>query len=129
MKLTKIIIAGGRLFDDYDFLEESVWHIMGDGKHVIVSGGAKGADTLGELFAKSHGLKVEHHPADWYKYGRGAGFKRNLEMARSADMLVAFWDGKSKGTRGMIMDAIHEGLELHVYRYNEVEDTTEEEDA
>ena len=130
MKTVKVIIAGGRLFDDYErmtnVLDALFDHIT---EYIIVSGGAKGADTLGEKYAEEEGLEVEHHPANWYKYGRGAGFKRNLEMAQSADILVAFWDGKSKGTRGMILDALHEGLTIHVYRYEDNEDTTEEEDA
>jgi len=99
------------------------------GEFILLTGMAKGADTLGYEWAKNRGIDIEKHPANWDKYGRGAGFKRNLEMAQAADVLVAFWDGKSKGTRGMIMDAIHEGLELHVYRYKDYEDTTEEEDV
>lgn len=130
MMTKKVIIAGGRRFNDYDRMAnvlDALFDPITD--YIIVSGDADGADLLGQRYAEEEGLEVEHHPADWHKYGRGAGFKRNLEMALSADMLCAFWDGKSKGTRGMILDALHEGLEVHVYRYTDNEDTTEEEDV
>lgn len=117
--LTKIIIAGGRDYDDYDTLEREVGTIVEalPGKLEIVCGMAKGADTLGRRFAQEYHLPVKEFPADWYKHGRGAGPIRNRQMAKYADILIAFWDGKSKGTNGMIHDALHLGLEVHVYRY------------
>jgi hypothetical protein len=68
----------------------------------IVSGGAKGADTLGEQFAQTHNLPCKIFPADWKKYGRAAGPKRNAQMAEYANYGVALWDGKSRGTANMI---------------------------
>ena len=119
MSTTKIIIAGGRDYEDYEGLERDAGAIIESisGRIEIVCGCAKGADTLGEQLATEFGYKITKFPADWYKHGRAAGHIRNRDMAKYADVLIAFWDGKSKGTNGMIHDALHEGLEVHVYRY------------
>ena len=109
----KTIIAGGRDFCDYDFLKESL-NDLKISITEIVSGKAKGVDALGEQYAKEHGIEVKEFPADWKKIGRGAGPIRNEEMAVYADTLVAYWDGKSKGTKSMITLAKKHGLKVHV---------------
>lgn len=68
----------------------------------IVSGCARGIDKCGELFAYNHRIKIKRFPANWKKYGKGAGSIRNAEMAEYADALIAIWDGKSRGTLDMI---------------------------
>lgn len=62
------------------------------------------------------GIELDPYPADWDRHGRSAGPRRNQEMAETSDCLLAFWDGKSKGTRNMIQLALDYGLEVHVYR-------------
>lgn len=81
----------------------------------IVSGTCEGVDQLGEEWAERHGIPVKRFPADWKKYGRRAGPLRNQTMASYADALIAIWDGKSKGTRSMIDEALREKLEVYVY--------------
>ena len=83
----------------------------------VVHGTARGADTLGCQWASTWGLSIMPFPADWHTHGKAAGHIRNAEMADYADVLVAFWDGESKGTKGMIDVALKKGLEVHVYRY------------
>lgn len=114
-----IIIAGGRDFDDYGYLSQTMDHLLSDVKDevVIICGKAKGADTFGERYAIEHGRTVKYFPADWKRYGKAAGFMRNTEMARNADILVAFWDGKSSGTKHMIETAKSFGLTVHVKQY------------
>lgn len=68
----------------------------------IVSGDARGADTLGARYGHLNGIPVIHFPAQWDTYGKAAGFIRNEEMAEYGDFLVAFWDGTSRGTAQMI---------------------------
>lgn len=68
----------------------------------IVSGGARGADRLGEQFAINHDLQLYCYPADWDKYGKSAGYVRNNIMAEYSHALIAFWDGKSKGTEHIV---------------------------
>jgi len=114
----KVIIAGGRNFRDYDKLRESCDNILVNQKEIeIVSGTAAGADTLGERYAQEKGYEVKKFPAQWDLYGKSAGYKRNQQMAEYADGLIAFWDGKSKGTKHMIDIANKMGLKVRVIRY------------
>ena len=114
----KVIIAGGRNFRDYDKLKESCDNILVNQKEVeIVSGTAAGADILGERYAQEKGYEVKKFPAQWDLYGKSAGYKRNQQMAEYADGLIAFWDGKSKGTKHMIDIANKMGLKVRVIRY------------
>ncbi len=107
----KVIIAGCRDFDDYNLLKEKVTEALKDiGGCEIISGNAKGADALGERYAKEHQIPLRLFPADWDKYGKRAGFIRNTEMANNATHLIAFWDGKSKGTKMMLQIAKEKGL-------------------
>ena len=114
----KVIIAGGRDFDDYLLLLQAV--VKADfGITEVVSGGAPGADTLGELFARDLDLLLKRFPADWKRLGRAAGPIRNGEMAQYADALIAMWDGVSTGTANMIKQATERGLKVHVERYDQ----------
>lgn len=112
----KTIIAGGRDFcypymleDD---LQEIPWEIT-----EIVSGGARGADAIGEQYGFDCEIPVKVFPADWDKHGKAAGHIRNAEMAVYSDALVAFWDGKSRGTKNMIETAAKKGLYVKVFFY------------
>ena len=114
----KLIIAGGRDFSDYALLESQVSNLIGKATDVeIVSGGAKGADRLGEFFAIDYNLPVKRFPVDWDKYGKSAGFRRNAEMADYADHCICFWDGQSRGTKHIIDLAKSKGLNLTIVKY------------
>lgn len=106
MKEFKVIIAGGRKFSDYKLLKQRCDNFLATKMRtyevLIVSGTAKGADQLGERYAKERGLEVISFPADWDNNGNAAGHIRNRQMGDYADCLIAFWDGKSSGTKGMI---------------------------
>lgn len=118
----KVIIAGGRDFTDYELLEEKCDYYfstaMKRGVPIeVVSGTARGADMLGERYAYSHDLTIKQFPADWDTHGKKAGYLRNEEMAKYADALIAFWDGKSKGTNHMINLANKHNLHVRVIKY------------
>lgn len=117
----KVIIAGGRSFADYELLTTKCDALLKQKSTtldiVIISGTAKGADSLGERYALEHGYAVEHFPADWKKYGRAAGKMRNAQMADIANALIAFWDGKSSGTKNMIDTAMKKKLDISIIRY------------
>lgn len=99
----KIIIAGGRDFNNYPHLEKIMDYYNKKGDITeIVCGMAYGADSHGEYWARCNGIDVAEFPADWGKYGNRAGPVRNGEMADYADSLIVFWDGKSRGTKNMI---------------------------
>lgn len=114
----KVIIAGGRDFNDYLLLLQAVVKADFDITEVV-SGGAKGADALGELFAHDMDIALSCFPANWDKHGRAAGPIRNGEMAQYADALIAMWDGTSSGTRNMINQAKDRGLRVYIERYDQ----------
>ena len=118
MKTIKIIIAGGREFDNYQPLCDKLDNLTRNYDTVeIVCGEARGADLLGRKYGESRGLKVHSFPADWDEYGKSAGYRRNAEMADFADALVAFWDHKSKGTKHMIDLSEKKGIMVRVVKY------------
>lgn len=102
----KLIVAGGRDFNDYALVERVLFAMadteLADYGVSIVSGMARGADALGHRFAKANGVQVYEFYADWDGLGKSAGHRRNEDMGRFADGLLAFFDGSSKGTAGMI---------------------------
>jgi predicted Rossmann fold nucleotide-binding protein DprA/Smf involved in DNA uptake len=114
----KVIIAGGREFSNFQLMFEKCEEILKEIEDVeIVSGTARGADKMGEHYAGLKKFDVKKFPADWNKYGKAAGYVRNKEMAEYADMLIAFWDGKSSGTKSMIDLATERNLEVFVVNY------------
>lgn len=116
-----VIIAGSRDFADYELLKIVCDHMLSEKVKthniVIISGGARGADSLGEQYAKERGYELQSHPADWDKYGKSAGYRRNKEMAEVADACICFWDGQSKGTKHMIDIATDMGLKVKIVNY------------
>ena len=114
----KVIIAGSRNFEDYDTLKKVCDFMLSRQDEVeIVSGAAKGADTLGEIYANEKGYPIKQFPANWKQQGKRAGYLRNEEMADYADALIAFWDGESKGTEHMINLAKKRGLKVKVHKF------------
>ncbi|KKL53532.1 hypothetical protein LCGC14_2274470 [marine sediment metagenome] len=130
----KVIIAGSRTILDYQLVSAVISNTLS--KHNIqitevVSGCAGGVDSLGEQWALANGIKVEPFPADWddltvpnalirtNKYGKEynarAGFQRNEAMAQYADVLIAIWDGESRGTKHMRDVAKDKNLAVYVY--------------
>ena len=119
----RFIIAGSRGITDINHLWRAIDHLpngLGDISS-IVSGGARGADKLGERLAKSRDIPLTVKPAEWDKYGKSAGYRRNAGMAEDADALIALWDGKSKGTTHMINLATEKGLLVYVYNAGSVD--------
>lgn len=122
MQEFKLIVAGGRDFTDYEKAKEEITKLaegeLAEFGVSIVSGMAGGADSLGVQFAREMGVQLYEFPADWQDltapgavikhdhrgraYNAKAGFKRNADMATAADVLLAFWDGRSHGTEHMI---------------------------
>lgn len=99
----KLAIVGSRTFNDYAILASGILKFTTVSK--IISGGAKGADHLAEDFAENWDIPIDIFKPDWDKYGKQAGFIRNQLIVDACDMVVAFWDGKSKGTQDTILKA------------------------
>lgn len=109
MKDLRIVIAGSRNFNEALYLElmkpklqKFIKDIKEEYNPIIISGCAAGADIYGERFGLEHMIPIERYPAEWDKYGRGAGYIRNKQMAEISDVVLVFWDGKSKGSKHMI---------------------------
>ena len=130
----KVIIAGSRTFNDYQKLYDFCEKVLANQNDIeIVSGTADGADKLGEKYAKEKGYKLSEFPAKWkdldakpcfVKYDKNkepynvlAGLNRNEEMAKYADSLIVFWDGKSTGSKNMIESAMKHKLKIKFYTY------------
>jgi len=114
----KIAVVGSREFKDKNFIWNRLSErmIMPDtGGFTVVSGGARGVDTYAENFAKEHNIPTIIFPAQWRKYGKKAGYLRNEKIVAEADTIVAFWDGKSKGTKHSIDLAIKAGKPVDIY--------------
>ena len=97
----KLAIIGSRGFNDINLLNETlnplVFRI-----DLVVSGCVRGADKMGEEWAERHGINTLIFPAEWDKYGKSAGFRRNEDIIKNADTVIAFWDGVSRGTQHSI---------------------------
>jgi hypothetical protein len=97
----KTIIAGSRGITDLSKVFDATLN-SGFCITEVVSGAARGVDTLGEEWASIKNIPIKRFPASWDTYGKSAGYKRNAEMASYAEALIAIWDGKSRGTKHMI---------------------------
>lgn len=115
----RVIIAGGRDFDDYEKLAQAMDFYLSkiEDEIVVLCGMCEGADALGYKYAKERVYNVKFYPADWARHGRAAGPLRNEKMAQNADALVAFWDGKSRGTKNMIEFAKQYKLLIRIKTY------------
>jgi len=116
----RVIVAGSRNFNNYKTLCLKLDYLLSKKKEdyniIIISGAARGADKLGESYAKDRGYKVEKYPADW-SLGRSAGYIRNGEMVKVADACVCFIVDNSKGASHMANLAKDKGLLTKVFNF------------
>ena len=119
----RVIITGCWDLTDYNLLCQKCDRMLSEKmkthKVIVVSGHEKGADALGERYAKERKFGLEKYPADRSR-GFLAGTIRNEQMARVADALIAFWDGKWGDTRNMIDFANLKGIPVKVVRIDEI---------
>ena len=101
-KEIKVAIVGSRTFNSYGEVNTVMSSFISSNNVTvteIVSGGAKGADALGERYAEIHNIPTKIYYADWKNLGHCAGFIRNVDIINHCDVCVAFWDGESHGTK------------------------------
>ena len=110
----KIAVIGSRSFNNYDLLKQKLDTLP---QFTLISGGAKGADTLAERYADEKGYTKIIIKPDWSVYGRAAGVYRNQQMINLADEVVAFWSGTSKGTEHSIKMARKKGIPVTVIMF------------
>lgn len=111
--MTKIAVVGCKSFENFKWIK-AVLDTYEPEPFILVSGGAKGVDTLGEEYAKVRGLETIVFPAQWKRYGKAAGPIRNKQIVDASDRMYAFWDCKSSGTRNSIGLAKKKGIPLFI---------------
>lgn len=107
----KIAVIGSRTFKDYTLLKKILDEENID---MIVTGGAKGADSLSQHYAKLNGLTVLIFYPNWKEFGKAAGFVRNHKIVEQADKVIAFWDGVSKGTKSSLDIALKQNKPIRI---------------
>lgn len=109
-----VAIVGSRYYTNYDTIERIV-----DGLHLsptcIVSGGARGVDTLAERYAQNRNIPCQVFTPDWKRFGKGAGIMRNTDIVASVNVIVAFPSKDSKGTFDTINKARKKGIIVHIH--------------
>ena len=117
------LIAGSGTFNNFNLMKEKMDHFLKNKKDVlIISGGARGADSLAEQYANEKGYKLLVMPAQWDKYGKSAGYRRNEQMHNALACFenrgcVLFWDGKSKGTQHNIPLAQNNRTPIRIVKF------------
>jgi len=111
----KTIVAGSRNCTDVEIVRRAM-NTCPFKITEVVSGCARGVDTIGEQLAERKGVPVKRFPANWDRDGKSAGYLRNAEMAEYAEALVAVWDGQSRGTKHMIDLAKRKGLMVYIFK-------------
>lgn len=118
MSSISLAVVGSRTFTNYELLKDTLTKICQD-MHVkqIVSGGAIGADSLARRFAIENHIPILELKPDWKKFGKAAGMLRNTDIIKQSDIVVAFWDHVSPGTRDSINKAKQMGKQCHVVKF------------
>ena len=105
----KIAVIGSRNLLPFDlgkYIPESVSE--------IISGGAKGVDSMAKNYAITHNIILTEYLPEYNRYGKGAPLKRNIKIIEEANRVIAFWDGKSKGTKFVIDECRKRGKEIDI---------------
>ena len=114
-----IAIVGSRTFEDASVIRSAIrrWMVLAPEGVTIVSGGARGADSIGEAIAKELSLPTLIYLPDWARFGKSAGFRRNMDIVRDADVILAFFapGPKSNGTKHTVAEARIAGKPVYVY--------------
>ncbi len=118
--IKRVVVAGCRHYTDYqeakNYIDFCISKIRKKYNLIVVSGGCKGADLIGEQYARENNLKIERYPAQWEIFGKKAGPKRNKQMAEIGDFIICFWDGKSRGTKSLIDYALEMNKPIKIKR-------------
>ena len=117
--MIKIGVIGSRSFNDYELLKRVLDEYLGK-VWVVVSGGAKGADSLGEKWANENNIKTCIYKPDWDTHGKGAGMIRNKDIVEDSDIIIAFWNSLSRGTEHSINLAKKMDKEVRIVYFNKI---------
>ena len=109
----RVLVCGSRTYLNGDRIRERLAQLPTGS--TIIAGAARGADTIAANAGRSLGYDVIEVPADWDRYGKSAGLRRNVQMLEmSPDLVIAFWDGDSRGTAHTMREARSRGITVEV---------------
>lgn len=114
--MIKLGIIGSRTFNDYELMQNEVSLANVD---CIVSGGARGADSLGKRLAEENNIFYLEFLPDYATHGKKAPFLRNTQIVEASDVIIAFWDGKSTGTLDALKKAKKLGKEVVIVLFDQ----------
>ena len=122
METVRVALVGGRDVEDFAFVLDRFEEVLlKEGLHKyqveIVSGGAKGVDSIAKRIASLYGIAFKEFPAEWDRYGKKAGPIRNSKIVENADVVVAIPSPSSKGTWDTVRKAEKRGLKVYVFEY------------
>lgn len=106
----KVAVVGSR-----NLWVDDLGKYLPDGVTEIISGGARGVDTCAREYAIAHGIKLTEFLPDYDRYGRVAPLYRNITIIEHADLVMAFWDGKSRGTKFVIDKCKERGIPVKIF--------------
>lgn len=115
----RIAVIGSRSYNDYELMKRTLDEYKGI-VSLIVSGGARGADSLGEKWANENNVEKLIFLPDWNKHGKAAGFIRNKDIIENSDLVIGFWDGLSKGTEHSLNIAKSKGKQVRIVYFNKI---------
>lgn len=118
-KKYKLAVIGSRDFVNYELMKHILTPLVNK-IELIISGGARGADKLAEQFASDNNIPLKIYKADWDTYGKSAGHRRNTDIINESDLVIAFWDGASKGTLDSITKARKSNKPMRIVKYDNV---------
>lgn len=125
-KQIKLAIVGSRTFNDLQAFYKCLQVLKVDYEIIqIISGGAKGADSIGEKYADENNIPKLIFKPDWQKYGKRAGFLRNEDIIKNCNFCLAFWDGESHGTKHDIELCKKYNIPCFIYNFNSGESEIE----
>ena len=111
-------IVGSRSFTNYKKFEQVLdKYFENKNVNMIVSGGARGVDSMAARYAKEHKISLTEYLPEWDRYGKRAGFLRNTTIVENSDLVIAFWDGRSRGTLDDIKKARKYNKKLQIFRF------------
>lgn len=120
--MIKLGIIGSRTFNDYELMKKEVSLVNVE---CIVSGGARGADSLGKRLAEENNIYYLEFLPDYKTHGKKAPFLRNTEIVEASDVIIAFWDGKSTGTLDALKKAKKLGKKVMIVLFDQDDLTLE----
>ena len=118
--MTNIAVIGSRNYSNYPQFRKIMIRLIQSiqDEITIISGGANGADSLAEQFANEFSYPIKIFKAEWDKYGKSAGYKRNYTIWENSSLGIAFWDGRSKGTSHSFNIARQQNKKLYIFNFS-----------